>query len=207
LDNRLEAGIHYLMTWAQPFLIIVTGRPAAGKSTLAKWLAQELGLPVVSKDRIREILFGQLGWADREWARQLGRVSIDLIFYFAQTQLAAGQSIILDNAFDPKLSEPRFLELKEQTHAEIIQIICDATSATLYQRFIERAEKGNRHPGHGDSEVQDELWASLQRELAPHMDVGGKLIEVNTDDYSALDYPQILAQVKRYMNKSQRFRT
>lgn len=41
----------------QPKLVIVTGRPAAGKSTLAKWLSQELKLPLVSKDNIREVLF------------------------------------------------------------------------------------------------------------------------------------------------------
>jgi dephospho-CoA kinase len=35
-------------------IIIVTGRPAAGKSTLAKWLSQELKLPLVSKDSITE---------------------------------------------------------------------------------------------------------------------------------------------------------
>jgi hypothetical protein len=32
---------------AVPHLIIVTGRPASGKTTLANWLAQELRIPVV----------------------------------------------------------------------------------------------------------------------------------------------------------------
>ena len=73
----------------------MTGRPAAGKSTLAKWLAKELKLPIISKDSIREVLFDQLGWQDRDWAKRLGRVSIDLMFYFAQTQLESGRSIII----------------------------------------------------------------------------------------------------------------
>jgi predicted kinase len=71
---------------AAPRLIIVTGRPASGKTTLARWLAQEIHLPVVSKDSIREVLFERLGWKDRPWAQLLGRVSIDLMFHFAEMQ-------------------------------------------------------------------------------------------------------------------------
>ena len=72
-------------------IIIVTGRPAAGKSTLAKWLSQELKLPVVSKDNIREELFERLGWKDRKWAQELGKASVDMMFYFARAELAVGR--------------------------------------------------------------------------------------------------------------------
>jgi dephospho-CoA kinase len=58
-----------------PIIIIVTGRPAAGKSTLAKWLSQELKFPLVSKDSIREQLFDRLGSKDRKWAQELGKAS------------------------------------------------------------------------------------------------------------------------------------
>ncbi len=70
-------------------IIIVTGRPAAGKSTLAKWLSQELKLPLVSKDSIREELFNRLGWKDRKWAQELGKASVDMMFYFARATLRA----------------------------------------------------------------------------------------------------------------------
>ncbi len=187
------------MNYPKPFLIIVTGRPAAGKSTLGSWLSKELNLPVISKDSVREILFDQLGWGDREWARQLGRVSIELMFYFTQAQLACGNSIILDNAFHPDLTAPRVLTLKAQTNAEIIQIICNAKSEILFQRFMERAKGGNRHPGHGDFEVQEELLQHLNREYPLMMSVGGKQIELNTSDFSTLNYSEILRVVKDYM--------
>ncbi|MCZ2403537.1 AAA family ATPase [Paenarthrobacter sp. Z7-10] len=37
-------------------LILVNGLPGAGKSTLSNLLGEELGVPVVSKDRIKEAL-------------------------------------------------------------------------------------------------------------------------------------------------------
>src|SRR5688500_1299577 len=117
-----------------PTIIIVTGRPAAGKSTLAKWLSKELKLPLVSKDSIREELFDRLGWKDRKWAQDLGKASVDMMFYFARAELEVGRSIIMDNAFSPPLSTPRFQSLIEQYNADSIQIVCDADQETLFQR-------------------------------------------------------------------------
>ena len=37
-----------------PKCVIVTGRPGAGKTTLSKELAQQLWMPVVSHDEIKE---------------------------------------------------------------------------------------------------------------------------------------------------------
>ena len=92
----------------QSTMIIVTGRPAAGKSTLARWLSQELKLPLVSKDTIREELFDRLGWKDRKWAQELGKASVDMMFYFARAELAVGGSIIMDNSFPHLFPTPGF---------------------------------------------------------------------------------------------------
>jgi len=135
------------------YLIVVTGRPAAGKSTLAIKLSKDLKIPVVSKDSTREVLFDQLGWKDRQWAQQLGLASIDLMFHFAEVLLSSSHSIIMDNAFHPELTSPRILNLQSRTNAEIVQVICNADSKTLLKRFIARAKNENRHPGHGDAVV------------------------------------------------------
>lgn len=39
------------------YCILVTGMPAAGKSTMAEVLSERLKLPVISKDTIKELLF------------------------------------------------------------------------------------------------------------------------------------------------------
>lgn len=177
-------------------VIIVTGRPAAGKSTLAKWLSQELRLPLVSKDAIREGLFDRLGWKDRKWAQELGKASVDMMFYFARAELAVGHSIIMDNAFYPPVSNPRFQALKEQYHAESIQIVCDSDRQTLFQRFKSRAESGNRHPGHGDHDVLEELFVNLAGDSSQLLDIGGTVIEIDTTDFAKVDYQKILGQVR-----------
>lgn len=121
------------------------------------------------------------------------------MFYFAQTQLESSHSLIMDNAFHPALSTPRFFALKTQTGATLIQIVCDAKSEVLLQRFKQRAEAGNRHPGHGDTDVYGELWQNLSRNLSPVMDLDGAVIMLRTDEFAQLDYRNVLAEVKMHM--------
>ena len=187
------------MDVVRPTIIIVTGRPAAGKSTLAKWLSQELKLPLVSKDSIREELFDRLGWKDRKWAQELGKASVDMMFYFARAELEVGHSIIMDNSFYPPASNPRFLALKKQYHVESIQIVCDSDRETLFQRFRSRTETGNRHPGHGDQDVLEELYVNLADASSQELDIGGSVIEVDTTDFADVDYQGILKQLKNYL--------
>lgn len=188
------------MSLIPPTIIIVTGKPAAGKSTLAKWLSQELKLPLVSKDSIREELFDRLGWKDRKWAQELGKASVDMMFYFARAQLAAGHSIIMDNAFYPPVSNPRFQALKAQYNAGSIQIVCDSDRETLFQRFKSRADSGGRHPGHGDHDVLEELYVYLADPSSQVLDIGGAVIEVDTTDFAKISYQKILEQVKAFLS-------
>jgi predicted kinase len=178
-------------------IIIVTGRPAAGKSTMAKWLSQELKIPLVSKDSIREELFDRLGSKDRKWAQELGKASVDMMFYFARAELEVAHSIIMDNSFYPPVSNPRFQSLKEQYRTKSIQIVCDSDRETLFQRFKSRANSGNRHPGHSDQDVLEELYVNLANNSSHVLDIGGTVIEVDTTDFAKVDYQGILNQVKR----------
>ena len=191
------------MSKQKPQLIITTGRPAAGKSTLAKWLSKELGIPFFSKDNVREVLFESLGSKDRKWAQTLGRTSIDIMFYLAEMQFEAGCSVILDNSFEPSLSASRFQALKAKYGIETIQIVCNSDQETLFNRFRERATTGNRHQGHGDNDVLEDLRVYLEKEQSLVMDIGGTIIEVDTTNFSKVDYQAILNDVKLAIQKYQ----
>jgi len=190
-----------IMSIKHPRLIIVTGRPAAGKSTLANWLSKELKLPFVSKDTIREVLFERLDWKDRPWAQLLGRASVDMMFYFAEAELVVNRSIIMDNSFDPGISNSRFQELKAEYQADSIQIVCNSDRETLFKRFKARAETGNRHPGHGDSDALNQLYEYLGDDKSQTLDIQGEVIEVDTTDFEKIDYQAILNQVKSFLEK------
>lgn len=183
------------MAW----LIVVTGRPAAGKSTLAKWLGKQLSVPVYSKDSIKEILFDELGWRNREWSKMLGRASVELLYFLAQIQLELGKSVILDNAFHPELASAKLQAVQKQGQAQVLQIICNADADTLFARFKQRAESGIRHEGHVDNQSLAEYQSNLQKERPLQLHLDGPVIQIDTTDFASLRYEELLQQVKVYI--------
>lgn len=160
--------------------------PAAGKSTLASWLGRQLSFAVISKDGIKEVLFQELGWRDREWSRTLGRASVALMYRFAEVQLQVGRSVILDNAFHRGLASAEFRALGKRYAANFIQIICDTDRDTLFERFQRRARSGIRHEGHVDMQSLDELKENLAKERPLRLDISGHLIHLDTTDFTLL---------------------
>jgi predicted kinase len=79
-----------------PLLVLVTGPPGGGKTALAAPLARGLGLPLLSKDELKESLFDSLGTGDPEWSRRLGRAAVALLFVVAARELEAGRSLVLE---------------------------------------------------------------------------------------------------------------
>lgn len=69
-----------------PLLVIVDGPPARGK-TIANSLGARLGLPMFSKDVIKDALFDVLETGDRAWSRKMGTASVEVILRLAQREL------------------------------------------------------------------------------------------------------------------------
>jgi predicted kinase len=53
-------------------IVVVCGPPASGKTTLARAIADDLRLPLLSKDAVKEVLFDALGSGDRAWSLRVG---------------------------------------------------------------------------------------------------------------------------------------
>lgn len=83
----------------KPTLILVSGPPAAGKTTLARRLAAEFSLPLINKDGIKELLFDKVGTSDYAWSQSLGRTSIALLHFFTERLLTANVSLIAESNF------------------------------------------------------------------------------------------------------------
>lgn len=55
------------MHMTEKLMVIITGAPDTGKTTLSKNLTKKLNLPVINKDEIKDLLFDDLGIKDNEW--------------------------------------------------------------------------------------------------------------------------------------------
>ena len=116
-------------------LIIVTGFPATGKTTIASHLSKTLILPLFTKDTYKELLFDQLGVKDRAWSRQLGKAAIEILFRELEECLKADVSIIVDANFMLDRDSARMSALIKSYEPIVTHILCKAKVEVLVDRF------------------------------------------------------------------------
>src|SRR5438552_6470048 len=76
-----ERGQLWGMTPAR--IVVVSGAPGTGRSTLAGIIADRLQLPLLSVDVIKEALGDALGLGDESWSDRVGDAAADFVFRLA----------------------------------------------------------------------------------------------------------------------------
>jgi predicted kinase len=153
-------------------VVVVAGIPGSGKTTLARALAKELRIPLVSKDTIKEALFDALGSHDLEWSQQLG-LAAHRVMYALVADL---DSVVLESHFWRGVSEVDLRSLARP----LIQVYCRCPVDLAVDRYKRRAMTADRHPGHLPEHQTDEViaaWASIEPEP---LELDAPLIEVDT---------------------------
>lgn len=175
-----------------PLLVIITGKPATGKTTLGQRLAADLALPYFSRDGVKETLFDALGVADRAWSRRLGIASFALLRYIADVSLSARQSLMVEANFLVDYHAEPYQALADRHGARVAQIWLTAEPEALAQRFERRAATEQRHPGHVELAHLDEFRSRLLSDNDAPLPLGGALRCVDTTDFATIDYHSLL---------------
>lgn len=194
------------------YCILVTGIPAAGKSTMAEALSERLKLPVLSKDAIKELLFDHVGFQSRAEKVNLGIAGMEIMYYAAGQLMKAGQPFILENNFEYS-SEYGIKNLLEKYQYFACTVTLTGDYKVIYRRFLERESSPDRHRGHVVNDCYPEK-KDTNRETAKARPVSyenfvhgieqrgfdafcvdGRQIKVDTTDFSKINMEELFSQI------------
>lgn len=155
-------------------MVLISGPPGAGKTTLARPLAERLGFALLTKDDIKETLFtameGEPG--DAAFSRRMGAAAMEVLWALAQHCPA----LVLEANFRTKSAyERERVAALLQGGAQIVEIHCRVPLEEAARRFASRAREERHHPAHVLQEMSVERLAEYEGPFGL-----GPVIEVET---------------------------
>lgn len=182
-----------------PAIVLITGHPGTGKTTLAEALAQALKLPLTCRDQLKEILFDTLGWSTEEWANRLSVASWALLYQQIERLLSASVDQIVESNFDPKYANTKWARLRQQYSFRLLQIRCEASAEVLMARYRERIANRTRHPGHIDRSDDAAFLNLIRQGPMDWVDIESERLVVDTNVLDRENYQTVAMAVRQFM--------
>lgn len=167
-------------------IVLVSGAPGAGKSTVAGPLARTLRFPLIGKDHIKETLQDALapgGTVELAESRRMGGAAMELLWALARMC----SDVVLEANFRPysEFEQARLAALD----AHVVEVYCRCPPAVAAARFAARARRSDHHRTHALTELSDQMLAEFDRPFG-----AGYLIEVDTT--APVDIEQLAERVR-----------
>ena len=156
----------------QPLLVLVSGAPGAGKTSLAAAVADRLGVLHINRDAVNN---GLRLTVDRGAPASIAGRGVAATFGTLEHLSAAGVSLVTDGTLFPDMAAS---VRRLRDYAEVVNIHC--TASGWRRRFVERQLERGASPE--DLARWDALLDEWGASIVDPLDVSCTRVEVCTDD-------------------------
>lgn len=181
-------------------LLLITGDIAAGKSIFSKILSERYGIAVFQKDTIKEVLGDFIGFSNREENKKLSNATIELMCHIFSRIAVAGSDIILEANFH-EAELKKLHSIAQENQYDSLTLILRGNPDVLYDRYIHRMTKENRHPVHLTTTIDVKEDFVKMAEWMRSEKAIGKTLTIEASDFSYQEDTEILKQIDSFMKE------
>jgi predicted kinase len=164
----------------RPILVVVSGPPGAGKTTLAHRLARGIGCPAICRDEIKEGMVHAAGNFVAGPGDEPTSRTLPTFFQVLELLVRAGVTTVAEAAFQDRVWRPYLHSLGDL--ADIRLVHCHVASEVAWDRIRRRQDENSTRRAHAGAYGTDREAHAARHDSFDWVQLDVPALGVNTSD-------------------------